>query len=225
MTFLELAQKLRQEAQISGTGPVTVTGQTGQMKMLVDWINDAYKDIQNHHENWDFLRQDLSFDTIPNTAEYTDSGIGLTDLGEWLVDDMRCYLKASGIANQQNIFFEDWDCFRRKYQFGSVSTQTGRPFYFSEKPNNSLIFWPIPDAIYTVTGEYFQSARTLSANTDTPNIPEKYQLIIVYRALMFAGTFFNAPEMYAYGQSEYKKLLFRLEQTQLPATILAGPLA
>jgi len=35
MNFLQLAQRVRQEAGISGDGPVSVVNQTGEMKRVV----------------------------------------------------------------------------------------------------------------------------------------------------------------------------------------------
>ena len=49
MNFLSLCQRLRSEARIPGTGPSSVTGQTGELAKIVEWITTAYEDIQANH--------------------------------------------------------------------------------------------------------------------------------------------------------------------------------
>ena len=83
--------------------------------------------------------------------------------------------------------------------------------------------WPIPDAVYTVNGEYVKqvTAQTLTNNTDIPVIPDQ-QLIIVWKALMYYGAFEGAPEVYAHGETQFNNALNKLEYNQLPK-ITYGP--
>lgn len=227
-TFLELCTDLRSESGISGTGPTSVTGQTGEMLRVVNWVKKAYRDIQNLHPCWDFLKASFSFSTIASTANYTKTAVGLTELGSWKTDDpddaFRCYLTATGIADQQSLQFLPWDQFEAGYTLGVLSTQEGRPQVFTVEPDQSITFWPIPDAVYTITGDYFKRAQVMSANTDEPLIPASFQDVIVWRALMFYGGFAGASEKYTHGQNEYLRLLAKLEQNQLPDIMLGEPL-
>lgn len=224
-TFLALCQRLRQEAGISGTGPYSVLGQVGESKKVVDWIATAYQDIQNLHSEWDFLRTEVSFDTTAGLNNYTKATISVPEYGEWVSDSFRSYLTASGVASEQFMNWCNWMRFRDTYVFGSNRTLQGFPRYLAQKPDKSLIMYPTPNDEYTINGEYFQRAHAMAADADEPLIPTEYRLVIVWRALMFYAGSYNAPELYAVGEAEYKRILRRLEHTNLQPIELGGPLA
>jgi hypothetical protein len=226
MNYLQLCQRLRQEAAISGAGmPATVASQTGEMRKIVDWIETAYEDIQNLHTQWDFLRSELSFSTVVGQNNYTKDGIGAPEHGEWVIESFRSYLTAAGVGGEQFMRWTNWGDFRDLYQLGSYRTNTGFPVVLAQKPDTSLIVWPIPDALYTINGEYFKRAQTMSVDTDVPLIPQKYHMIIVWRALMYYGAQENAAELFQVGQKEYSRLLSQLEASQLPEFGLGSALA
>jgi hypothetical protein len=100
-TKLALCALLCTEAGIS-TPPPAVTGQTGELARVVGWIDTAYEQIQNAHDNWDFLRQDFSFPTIIGENTYTPASVtpALTDMREWIVGTFRSYLTSVGIDDE-----------------------------------------------------------------------------------------------------------------------------
>ena len=222
MTFLALCQRLRQEAGLSGTGPASVLSQVGEMKRIVDWVASGYEDIQNLHATWRFLRTNFSFQTIINTQNYTPAAVALTDFSEWIKNDIRIY---SSAADESQLEYYPWDIFRQAFFFGSQRTQTGRPSIVTVKPDNALALWALPDAEYTVNGEYYKSAQVMTANADTPVIPTKFQMIICWKGLMHYGAYAGAEEKYAHGNNEYKKLLSMLEYEQLEDFTYGEPLA
>jgi len=222
VNFLSICQRLRQEAGLSGTGPASVLGQVGEMKRIVDWASSGYEDIQNLHATWCFLRTDFSFSTIANTQDYTPTAVALTDFSEWIKNDIRIY---SSAADESQLEYHPWDVFRQAFLYGAQRTQTGRPSVVTVKPNNALALWALPDGVYTVNGEYYKSAQVMAANADTPVIPTKYQMIIVWKALMHYGAYAGAEEKYAHGSNEYKKLLSMLEYEQLEDFTYGEPLA
>jgi len=213
---------LRQEAGLSGTGPASVLSQVGEMKRIVDWAASSYEDIQNLHATWRFLRTDFSFSTIASTQDYTLAAVSLTDFSEWIKNDIRIY---SSAADESPLEYYPWDIFRQAFFFGAQRTQTGRPSVVTVKPNNALALWALPDAVYTVNGEYYKSAQVMTANADIPVIPTKFQMIIVWKALMHYGAYAGAEEKYAHGNNEYKKLLSMLEFDQLEDFTYGEPLA
>lgn len=224
MTFLELCQRLRREAGQAGSGPSTVVGQTYELLRTVEWIQSAYEDIQNLHAEWNFLRADLTFQTVASDNTYPIADISATEYGEWNQESFRSYLTSSGIAGEQFMEWLDWPDFRDRYVISSNRTQEGNPRYIAQKPDTSLILFPTPNATYTINGEYFKRAQVMSVNADEPLIPTKFHMIIVWRALMFYAGYTSAPDLYEVGQREYKNLLFKLESSQLPRIRLAGPL-
>jgi hypothetical protein len=207
---------------MSGTGPSAVTGQTGELQRVVDWVATAYEDIQNLHKTWRFLRSEFSFSTIVGTQEYTPAAVSLADLALWHREDMRVYDDAS---DEYFLQYFPWDQFRISYKYGSNRTVQSRPTICTITPDNSIALWQIPDAIYTIDGQYYKSVDTFTANADVPNFDSRYHMIIVWRALMLYGAYEAAEERYSHGQNEYRRLKRKMEIEQLPDRTYAEPLA
>jgi hypothetical protein len=224
MNKLQLCQRLRQEARIAGTGPTSVLAQTGEYKKIVDWIDSAYEDIQNLHTGWKFLQYPFSFTVTIGKRDYTPTEALLTQLQTWkyhAYGDIRCYLIAS---DEQRLEFVPWDDFRGTYLIGASRTATGRPGFFSVEPDNTINFDVLPDAAYTIVGEYFKKPQTMDADTSEPLFRSNFHMAIVWRALMFYGADYAAEEKYTHGYNEYRKVIKKLEQDQLNRLVWGGPL-
>jgi len=222
MDFLGLCQRLHSEAGVSGSAHTTVIGQTGMLLRLVNWALTAYEDIQNLHPDWKFLRKAFSFPTVAATQNYTLATLGFTDLNSWISNDVRIY---SAVADETRLTYIPFDAFKYTYQIGPNRTSEGRSTLFSIESDNSISLWQLPDAVYTVNGDYFQKAGDMTLDVDEPIIPSEYHMIIVWRALMFYGAKEGADEVYAHGQNEYKNILRRLRFSQLPKMGWGPPLA
>lgn len=208
---------------MTGTGPSSVLSQTGQLARIVEWVAAAYEDIQNMHTNWDFLHESFDFQTIANQAEYTPTGAGVNDLQNWDKTDFRIYLQ---VSDEYYLDFSPWSIFRPAYQFGTLRTQVDKPIAITYKPNKNLFLWPIPDVSgYTVDGQYFKQPDIMEEDADVPVFATNYHLAIVWRGLMFYGADLGAPDVYAHGQKEYKKVLRKMEQVYLPDPFYGAPLA
>lgn len=227
-TFLQLVQRLRSEAGVSGADPVTCQNQTGDFLKLVRWINDAYLDIQNKHAEWFFLRTGFTFttNTSTNQQSYTPAQCNTTNFGNWKRDSLRIYTTSLGFGNEMILPFTPYDDFRNLYLYGANRTNYMRPSLYSIDPQKNIVLGGPPDLVgYTINGEYWASATYMQADTDTPVIPPQYQLAIVWRALMWYGQYEGAEESVARGTSEFRALMFRLEKDQLPTIGFGEPLA
>jgi hypothetical protein len=222
MNFLSLAKRLRQEAGISGTGPATVLSQTGEMLRVVDWILAAYEDIQNAHTSWRFLRTNFSFSTVDGQQQYTPAQAGVTDMGSWVQEGISLY---SSAADEQFLTYTPWDNFKAVYGIGTHRTTKGRPTVVSVTPANSLALWQLPDAVYACLGEYYKTAATMTADADIPNIPARFHMAIVWKALMYYGAYAAADEKYAHGKNEFGRLMRQMELDQLEDFTYGEPLA
>ena len=223
MNFLQLCQRTRQEASISGTGPTTVAGQAGELGKIVDWVLTAYEDIQDETKAWGFLRFDFSFPTIAASSTYLPSAVSLSEHGKWKSDSLRCYLTATGVSDEQFLTERDWNMFRDVNLLGTI--QSGRPSEFAIRPDESLVFWPTPAAIYTVVGEYWKRPQTMSANADEPLFDRTFHMAIVWKAVMYYATDQGAAELYATSEREFKRILRKIKRKYLPTFTLGGPLA
>lgn len=236
-TFLQLAQKLRQEAEIPGTGPSAVTGQTGQLKRVVDWVADAWRELQVMHPNWRWMRRTFTGTTTTGQSEYAYSALtdttdsaAISRFSRWIhADDYGCpiftiYPTSGGVGGQNWLVYRPWDEFRRIYRFGSQSN--GQPAWFSITPANKIALGPAPDATgYTFGGDYQMGEQTFDSDDDTPDMPSRFHNLIVYYALEKYGANSVAAEIYSRAVRESARLLTALEFDQLPQLALAEPLA
>jgi hypothetical protein len=226
MTFLELVQDFMREAGMSGS-IVSVQGQVGEAQRAVNWIIKGCRSIQLEHPDWEFLRADVTFNTTVPNNRYTAAAAGVANFGEWRFrgDDWRCYTAATGVMDEQPVRFEPYADFRRNYMYGANRLSSGRPTVVTQAPDMSLMFWPTPDAAYTIVGEQFQAPVDLVNNSDAPPFAARFHGVIVYRALMLYGEFEGDQSVLAYAQGECDKILAKMESVYLPQWEAAGPLA
>lgn len=206
---------------------MSVLSQTGEMKRIVDWILSADEDIQNLHKTWRFLKTSFSFPTIYNTQSYTPAAVSLTDLATWIThygEDNAISLYSSA-ADESFLQYVPWEDFRPSYMIGSSRTTLERPSIVTVKPDNSLALWPLPNAVFTVSGEYYKTAQAMTVNASAPLYPSRFHMAAVWKGLMHYGAYAAANEKYAHGNNEYKKLIAQLEFAELEELHYGEPLA
>lgn len=233
MTFLEICKAVRRECGISGTGPAAVTGQTGEMLRIVNWVIDSHKEICRLHDNWLFLRSSFTVDTVSGTASYlpstcTDSrlsaAITAVKFNLWLTDTFRIYKSSDGVATQQLFTFEDFEFFRDYYLLGTVAN--ARPAVFTIRPDDDAILpGPTPDAVYVITGDYQRFPADLAADGDVPAFPAKYHDAVTWLAARKYALYEEAAGLYRGANREYARILSDLELKFLPPIRVGGPLA
>lgn len=193
MDFLRLAQRLSRESGINATGPLTVTGQTGEYKLITDWINEAYMHVLRKPVLWNFMFGQFTFvcqPDIPNGGFLRDYNkiytVGVPDkdtLTLWDVTE----------NDEWPLEYYDYALFRQYYDVGEWTDS--RPYQFTILPNGDIRLGPKPDKAYTVTGDYRASRAYLTVDTSTPLIPVEYHIMLVYKAIADHGD---------YIQDEYK---------------------
>lgn len=234
MNFLQICQRVRQEADIVGTGPATVTGQTGELKRIVDWTATAYEAIQNRHEDWLWLRGQFTLDTVDGTRQYeygdatdVDDAAAISRFRHWWWEDVefpwRIYKQSDGVATERYLTPLEWGTFRRLYLLGSG--QSGFPAHVTVDPQNRVVLGPTPDAVYVVSGDYQKGNQALAADADTPEMPSQFHMLIVWEALKLYGQHESASESMAKGEYNGLPILRALEANRQPMIQLAGPLA
>jgi len=225
MTYLEMCQRLRLEAGIAGSGPTSVVSQTGELGRIVDWVATANDDIQNSNATWRFLQTSFDFSTVASIQNYAPADVSITDLASWKFgrsDDFTVY---SSVADEQYLIYVPWNDFKGSYLFGTSRSQTDKPTIVTIKPDNSMSFYATPDAVYTVTGEYYKKAEELTADADESLIPSQFHMIVVWRALMLYGAYSGAADAFTHGSNEYNTLLRKLNKSELPRMTWGSPLA
>lgn len=237
MNYLQLSQRMIAECGVSGTID-TVVGQTGSLGRCVTWVQQAWLEIQTKHDDWEFLRSSrllgggVNFATVSGQLYYelgTGAGqVGVleADFGHWDMDSFRCYTTSSGINDEtflDNIPFDNW---RNAYMYGAMQGVVTRPVAVAEGPQKQLCLGPASNGNYTVSGDFYRAAQTLTADSDTPtNLPTRFDMLIVYRAMQYYAAYESAPEVYDRGMKGEGDLMPKLEALYLPQIFGGGALA
>jgi hypothetical protein len=224
MTFLQICQRLRQEAGVSGTGPASVLSQTGEMKRIVDWVNTAWEDIQLSRTNWNWMRADFSFDTTLDDYDYTAAEAGITTrFSQWDTDTIKSFRTSVGVSNEFELGELLYSRYRSIYLVGPQPS--GTPICFSLAPDRKLLLGPKPDGVFTVSGQYWKTPQVLAVDADEPEMPAEFHMLIVWKALEMYGYYEAASECVGRGQKYGNRYMNRLELNQLPDVMMAEPLA
>ena len=236
MNFLALAQKVYQECKFpSGTAarPTAVTGQSGQLKRIVDWTADAYKELQRLHPNWRWMRRAFTLNTVLGDGIYAfgdatdvDVGVAISRFSRWWLNDLydqpKSYLSSSGVSVEYRLIWLPWESFKYLYRIGTQNN--GKPVHISVDPQNNLVLGPKPDGVYVVSGDFQRGVQVLAADGDTPDMPADYHDLIVYYAMEKYGANAVAAETFARARLEAHRSLRALELNQLPDICIAPPL-
>lgn len=232
-TYLELCQRAAIESgSVSSTGsPAAVTGQTQIILIkIINWVNQAWTDIQNLHGEWLWMEATKEFDLIANTDCYaTGSVFNAADrFGEYIVrpdlEEFTMYKTSEGVSDEGALKWIPHYLWKQKYDRG---TQTAnRPTEWSISPANELCVGVKPDVVYTTRFPYRKSVQVLSANGDTPEMPSRFHDAIWRRALMLGHSHWESQFLASVNEAEYLKMIERLERDQLPRCEFASePLA
>jgi hypothetical protein len=217
-TFLQICQSIRQEAGISGTGPLSVVNQTGEYKRVVDWARSAWLDIQLADPTWRWMRGSFTFVTTPGQGAYTPAEAGIASrFSHWMLEYTSLGLTPPN--DDQLIQPLSYDEFRTIYLVGPQPAS--RPVCVTVAPDQRLLLGYTPNDAYTVRGEYQKTPQMLALDTDVPEMPEQYHEAIVYRALMKYARYEAAPEVMQDAAYNYGRLMMVLRNHQMP--MVTGP--
>ena len=236
MTFLELVRMtVQQSGTIQGVLPTTVTGQANRLKQIVDFVAEAYIDIQNSHRMWRwmnsrFIGQITAGERFYVATSFTDErdNVPITRFSQWGFKQNRSdtglssYLTASGAAEEGALRWMDVDMF---YETQARGVQTpGKPQFYTVDHQNRLVFSPIPNDDYTVRGKYRKSPQMLVADGDVPEMPIDFHTIIKDAALSYLEGFDEGPRIPLYRLRMLPNWSM-LENQQLPQVSWGAPLA
>lgn len=223
MNFLALCNRLVEKCGISGT-MASVDGQRGEPLRVVNWINDAWYEIQASQQHWRWMRYEFQFNTTAGKQEYTPTEVGATSFRLWHTDSFRMYNVSLGVVNDHPINEELWASFRNYYIFGVVRQEA--PSVFAIKPrDNSIALGYTPNDVYHIYGEYQKAPRYLSGYTDTPDFPEEYHMAIVHKARMKYAAYENAPEVLSEAQRDFAAIEDTMVMQQIDSFHAGEPLA
>jgi hypothetical protein len=225
MNLLQLVNQARVECGVSGPALSTAQNQTGESARMVSWVQQAWIDLQTSKEDWLFLRKPFNFNTVGAQWQYTATDAGLSDFGNWKRDSFRCSSVGQDFKDEQLMNFMEWTTFRNLYRYANMRNTTARPVVISITPEKDMAFGSTPDQAYVIDAEYYTQPVSLSADSDTPGLPDRFHMAIVYRSMMYYAGYEAAPEVLSRGDFEYRRLYSRMEIDQLPTLVSGPPLA
>lgn len=221
MNFLQLAKRVRQECGISGDGPPSTSGQAGIYAKIVDWVNAAHEEVQQHHLDWNFDWARVTLDLADGVESYSPASTWGLDFKALSKDGLYTYRTVDGERAKFWLQEIAWEEYRQLRQVGVA----GLPSYVALSPDKRLHFFPTPNAGLKFVMEYFREPQVLAANTDEPRMPARYHMAIVWRAVMMWCAHDENPALFQVANANYRELLRKLQVTELPGMRTAGGLA
>jgi len=228
-TYLQICQDVARECGIAGGAdaspkPTAVTSQIGELNRVVNWVADAYTELQNARK-WRWLRKKFTLNTVDGTDNYafgscTDvsTASAITRFDSWRLNDRRnppkIYLSSAGVGGETFLDWTIWDNFEYLYKTGSLQSQTSRPFHITFNPDDEIVLGITPNDVYVVTGTYYRSPQILAADGDIPEMPAQFHDLIKYQAMEWYGLFESAPEVISRAQKGIKRLNSQLNKNQ-----------
>lgn len=214
-TYLELVQDLHRDCNVGGTSPTSAsfaTGLTGVASRLKAWVKDSDIEIKSKWFNWKFLWADSSITTVNGTSTYSaPTGLGIYDKETFLIGT-----DALAVVEYREF----------KETLRGTTVSNAKPTLAVILPDNRIRLWPTPDAVYTVTYEYYKSAvaSTLAVHGDESVIPTAFHKVLYYSAMLKYANWDNAGELrqqameqlYGLDQSREGGWIAKLEAHQLP---------
>jgi hypothetical protein len=236
MNFLTLCQRTATDCGVSGV-LTTTAGQIGSLARIVNWVGDAWNELQTAHDDWDWMRASgilgsgASF--VPASAQYTTPlgtgpgqiGVAVDNFGKWDLETFRCFTTATGTLDETFLRCLDFDAWRDGYMLGAMRRVTTRPVAIAIGPDQSLNLGPPPNGLYTITADYFAAPSLMVADTDVPaGLPVRWHLLICYKAMMKYGLYESAADVVQRAQSEWDPMYRQLEARRLPTMGWGGAL-
>ena len=235
-TLLQLFQNVKRDCKIPGAEPSTAQSQTGILGDLVYWVIRAWDMVQLKEQDWRWMFGTFTLPTVDGTHSYaygscTDVAASavITRLGRWHIDKRvnrwKIYLVSAGQSTENELITISYDQFQSLYRLGANASTTGYPVHVAISPDNKILLGPTPNGIYTVTGQYYKSKQTLSANADIPEMPTDFHPLIEAEAMLLYAEDQSAPELEKKAKRLMRTYYSRLRNDQLPKTKFCGPLA
>ncbi len=218
MNYLQLVQRVHRESGRSTAAPTSVTGANERHARLFDWVADAWRNLQIERE-WRWMRTTLDVALTVGQQTYTAAGLGAIRFGRWRLDDdtYNPYLYISGFPNTLwPMQYHQLDEFRALYVYRTWGNSTPVAWTFDE--SNQLLVGPQPAIAYMLRQEFWLEPSELAADADTPDMPDRFHMLLVWRALQEVAKFDAAPEVLARAEKNHSDLRTRilLDQARLP---------
>lgn len=223
MTYLEIVQKAWRLVPMNGAVPATVATPTSlsqEGQVLLDMIDDAWTTLKNERQDWRWLRQSISFNTIGNKQLYTPADLAsfeskVTDIVRWDRSQFR-FQRETGEDDLVLICRHEDDFEDLHTRTGPYNSSQGHPIEISvsEDDSRSLRIYPVPDDAYAIHGRFWFNSGALSADADVPELPSRFHDILVWKAVQSMGEYMGKDQAIRQGRERYERHRTDLIQNQ-----------
>ena len=212
MTFLELVRFAMKRAGVREDLPTTLVGATGIVDDFIDWVNDAWEELQIDREDppwWFRTLMDQTLAVTTSTDEYSmPAGLETID---WRTVTVYTVAKQDETPVEY-IPYNNW-----RTRFDTITGQAGRPQFITLKPDNSLAMFPVPDQNYTLRFDGVLDLEELTADADVPSgLPAMYHKLLAWDAVRKFAEHHEDGTMLAKAQGRHKRYFKRVLARQLP---------
>jgi len=211
MTYLEICKKV--DVLFGSQGVFTsVTTTNGFQALIVQFVQNAWDNIQASRRHWDFYHTTVNFSTVIDQIDYTLAevfGIGVDNPVEnWITDR---FIRAN-FSTLDYVPYDNW--------IVEDHTNAREPIYFTNHPNletEGFLSFDKPDDVYTYTLHYFRKPQQLANNTDIPICPPEHHDAIVFQALTDLAAHFGNNDIYSTASVRANQLYNNLLRSQNPS--------
>ena len=179
MDYLALSNKVLHALNEVELTSANFANSKGIQTAIKEFINRSVNDIYTAELEWPFLHTDGTITTVAGTAEYAlATGYKSVDVDTAYLIEASEDIKVIPYLPYSQFTYQ----FRERDLDPTTTTNRGKPDYFYLTQDDKLGLIPIPDKEYTFYYEYWANHTDLSASTDEPALPARYQDAIVARS-------------------------------------------
>lgn len=214
MNLLQMAQRLHSELLRSTQMPMSIVGASELNARSFNRLAYAWTELQNERR-WLWMRSTTDVALTIGQQTYSDTDLDLTRFGRWRTEDERYqpYLYIDGSPNTLwPLCFEHLDRFRQLWVYLDMGNT--QPISWSVDEQQRFLVGPAPAAAYKLRAEFWLSPTELTADADEPDMPERFHMVLVWRALIDMAKADAKPEILAMAEDNYAKAHAQLRRDQ-----------
>lgn len=175
MNYLEIAQKTWELCKLSGGGPGGVTGQQGMTLSIINWVQEAYREVQEMQPRWNFMEKSVTATISQTRDEYVQGDFGITEFAEL----MSAHIVNPGMEEDTPLkiyTFEDAERFQKQ-----ADSQV--PSEILVTSTETFKFNTLPDVGLNLRFKWHRTPHELVNSNDLPIIPARFHMLIAYIAM------------------------------------------
>ncbi len=239
MTFLDLAKRVVSELGTDLPGnltsvlitPATAYGSTTEyLNKCVNWVKQAWIEIQEDQTDWNFMRTKGIFDLVQGQAQYDISlQDGLSDYDKLIpfvapVQRRYIWITDGSVSpmNRTQCYYVEPELYFGYYD--RLNLVSGLSYRYTFTSNGCILLNPAPGTpSYKAEFRYQRLPQELTEDTDTPTgLPPKYHMVIVYWAMEFYSGFDETQPQWARALKLKKRMMNKMYITETPEYMVAG---